>query len=68
MLDRTRNAVAPKMGAHAAVDGKRTVDIDDQARQFAPDGVDVKNAKPDAWVRAIKRRSTRNYPVIHIGT
>ncbi|MGZ5898080.1 MAG: NADP-dependent oxidoreductase [Xanthobacteraceae bacterium] len=30
-----------EMGAHAAVDGKRTVDIDDQARQFAPDGVDA---------------------------
>ena len=29
-----------EMGAHAAVDGKR-VDIDDQARRFAPDGVDA---------------------------
>jgi NADPH:quinone reductase-like Zn-dependent oxidoreductase len=28
------------MGAHAVVDGKR-VDIDDQARRFAPDGVDA---------------------------
>jgi NADPH2:quinone reductase len=30
-----------EMGAHAAVDGKRTVDIDDQVRRFAPDGVDA---------------------------
>lgn len=30
-----------EMGAHAAVDGKRTVDISDQVRQFAPDGVDA---------------------------
>ena len=29
-----------EMGAHAAVDGKR-VDIDDQARRFAPEGVDA---------------------------
>jgi NADPH2:quinone reductase len=29
-----------EMGAHVAVDGKR-VDIDDQARRFAPDGVDI---------------------------
>jgi NADPH2:quinone reductase len=29
-----------EMGAHAVVDGKR-VDIDDQARRFAPDGVDA---------------------------
>jgi NADPH2:quinone reductase len=29
-----------EMGAHAAVDGKRP-DIDDQARRFAPDGVDA---------------------------
>jgi NADPH:quinone reductase-like Zn-dependent oxidoreductase len=29
-----------EMGAHAAVDGKR-VDIDDQARRFAPDGADA---------------------------
>src|ERR1700682_4642067 len=29
-----------EMGAHIAVDGKR-VDIDDQARRFAPDGVDA---------------------------
>jgi NADPH2:quinone reductase len=29
-----------EMGAHAAVDGKR-VHIDDQARRFAPDGVDA---------------------------
>jgi NADPH:quinone reductase-like Zn-dependent oxidoreductase len=29
------------MGAHAAVDGKRVVDIDDRARHFAPDGVDA---------------------------
>jgi NADPH:quinone reductase len=29
-----------EMGAHVAVDGKR-VDIDDQARRFAPDGVDA---------------------------
>src|SRR6202171_4952310 len=28
------------MGAHAVVDGKR-IDIDDQARRFAPDGVDA---------------------------
>lgn len=30
-----------EMGAHAAVDGKRVVDIDDQARRFAPDGADA---------------------------
>src|SRR6202048_293136 len=30
-----------EMGAHAAVDGKRVVDIDDQVRRFAPDGVDA---------------------------
>jgi NADPH:quinone reductase-like Zn-dependent oxidoreductase len=30
-----------EMGAHAVVDGKRRVDIDDQARRFAPDGVDA---------------------------
>jgi NADPH:quinone reductase-like Zn-dependent oxidoreductase len=29
-----------EMGAHAVVDGKRP-DIDDQARRFAPDGVDA---------------------------
>ncbi|MDB5610076.1 MAG: Bifunctional protein: zinc-containing alcohol dehydrogenase [Bradyrhizobium sp.] len=29
-----------EMGAHVAVDGKR-VDVDDQARRFAPDGVDT---------------------------
>jgi NADPH:quinone reductase-like Zn-dependent oxidoreductase len=29
-----------EMGAHSVVDGKR-VDIDDQARRFAPDGVDA---------------------------
>jgi NADPH:quinone reductase len=29
-----------EMGAHNVVDGKR-VDIDDQARRFAPDGVDA---------------------------
>jgi NADPH:quinone reductase len=29
-----------EMGAHAVVDGKR-IDIDDQARRFAPDGVDA---------------------------
>jgi NADPH:quinone reductase-like Zn-dependent oxidoreductase len=28
------------MGAHAVVDGKR-IDIDDQARRFAPNGVDA---------------------------
>ena len=30
-----------EMGAHVVVDGKRTVDIDDRARRFAPGGVDV---------------------------
>jgi NADPH:quinone reductase len=30
-----------EMGAHMVVDGKRAVDIDDQARRFAPDGVDA---------------------------
>jgi NADPH2:quinone reductase len=30
-----------EMGAHVVVDGKRTVDIDDRARRFAPDGVDA---------------------------
>jgi NADPH:quinone reductase-like Zn-dependent oxidoreductase len=29
-----------EMGAHAVIDGKR-VDLDDQARRFAPDGVDA---------------------------
>ncbi len=29
-----------KMGAHVVIDGKR-IDIDDQARRFAPDGVDA---------------------------
>jgi NADPH:quinone reductase-like Zn-dependent oxidoreductase len=33
--------LALEMGAHAAVDGKRVVDIDDRARRFAPDGVDA---------------------------
>jgi NADPH2:quinone reductase len=32
--------LARDMGAHAVVEGKR-VDIDDQARRFAPDGVDA---------------------------
>jgi NADPH:quinone reductase-like Zn-dependent oxidoreductase len=32
--------LAREMGAHAVVDGKRP-DIDDQARRFAPDGVDA---------------------------
>lgn len=30
-----------EMGAHAVVDGKRVVDIDDRARAFAPQGVDA---------------------------
>src|SRR3981189_301066 len=30
-----------EMGAHAAVDGKRVVDIDDRARRFAPNSVDA---------------------------
>jgi NADPH:quinone reductase-like Zn-dependent oxidoreductase len=30
-----------EMGAHMAVDGKKRVDIDDQARRFAPDGVNA---------------------------
>jgi NADPH2:quinone reductase len=32
--------VVRDMGAHVAVDGKR-IDLDDQARQFAPEGVDA---------------------------
>jgi hypothetical protein len=39
------------MGAHVAVDGKR-VDIDDQARRFAPDGV----AMP-CWLSPVETRS-----------
>jgi NADPH:quinone reductase-like Zn-dependent oxidoreductase len=30
-----------EMGANVVVDGKRSVDIDDRARRFAPDGVDA---------------------------
>lgn len=38
-----------EMGAHAAVDGKR-VDIDDQARRFAPDSVDA------CWLSPVETR------------